>query len=362
MERRNLLSIISRRLVPLRGWLFPGCLARHTPALALSAVLLIGAAAVALCSFLDNTITIPDDGRGFANHYGIWAIFVSSPVLVLLASATRLRFVRTVQALNKYTVGNEVPTTLRERVNEHLESLHFRRRTRYVFWIFLILGWYWWLVNVDQTLFPFDSYGNDVFDAYPHLLGFLSFKAYLGILWVFIYPFLAYATLHIFISMIAILKYMSDNELFKLDYFHEDNCGGVSVFGTINSMILSMTFIVFITVLAILFTHKWDYISIWSSVIISFFLIIIQSILGVYYLHTFVRQKKREVLTVINRFLNESLLATPKDRRFPEDLLAVRNHITHIRSFPYARGARWLVNFLRLSPAAAGLAKIIWSS
>jgi hypothetical protein len=335
---------------------------KHAPAILLSVSLLLGATLVALCCVFERTLTLPGDGRGLRNHYGIWAIFIGSPVLVLLVSAIRLKFIHTTQSLNKYTVGNNVPPALQARVHEHIESIDLRKRTRYLLWLFVILGWYWWLVNVNQTLFPFDSYGNDVFDAYPHFLGFFSFKIYLGVLWVLVYPFLAYWTLHIFISMISILKYMSDNELFQLDFFHEDDCGGVSVFGTINSMILSTTFIVFATVLAILLTHKGDYVSIWSSVIVSFILIVVQSILGVYFIHIFVRQKKKEVLATINKYLNASLITFGNRRTFPQDLLAVRNHIAQIRSFPYARGARFLVNFLRLSPAAAGLAKLIWSS
>ena len=334
---------------------------KHAPAILLSAGLVLGAATVALCCMLEKTMKLPDDGRGFGNHYGIWAIFISSPLLVILVSAIRLKFIHTAHTLSTYTIGTGVPPGLDRKVTEHLNSLDFRQRTRYILWIFVVLGWYWWLVNVEQTLYPLDSYGNDVFDAYPHILGFLSFKAYLGFLWVIVYPFLAYWVLHVFISMIAILKYMSDHELIKLDFFHEDDCGGVSVFGAINSMILSATFMVFATVLAILFTHNGNYISIWSSVIVSFFLIVTQSFLGVYFIHSFVRQKKKEVLSTINRFLNESLITSADRKTFPQDLLAVRNHIAQIRSFPYARGAQLLVNFLRLSPAAAGILKLIWN-
>lgn len=336
--------------------------AKHRLAIAVSVALVFAAGLVALCSYLDNTIVLCDDGKGLKNHYGIWAIFLGSPALVLLASLARIKFLQTLQALNKYTIGGDIPHDLRFKIDESLASLDLKRKTRFILLLFIVTGWYCWLLNVIQTIYPFDSYGNDVFDAYPHWLGFLSFKIYLLILWVFVYPFLSFLVLHIFFSMLSILKRMSEQALFKLDFFHEDNCGGVSIFGTINALLLSMTAIVFATVLAILFTHKGNYYSIWSSVVISFVLIFVQSIFGVYYIHAFVQQKKHDVLDAVNRRLNQSLLTTGSSKHFPEDLLALRNHLASIRSFPYTRGVRFAVNALRFAPAVAGLLHVVRGS
>jgi len=324
-----------------------------------SLLLILAAAAVVVCSFIDNTIKLPGTGRGFSRHYGIWAIFAGSPVLVIVASITRASFLSTIHHLKTYTIGAALPNPLQAKVDKHIAGLNLQTKTRYALLLFVVVGHYCWLINIEQTIYPYDSYGNDVFDAYPHLLGFIAFKLYLGVLWVLVLPLLAYVAAHVFFSMMSILRYMSINKLFKLDFFHEDDCGGVSVFGRINLLITSMMFIVFLTVLAILFTHEGNYASIWSAIITTALLIVLQTTLGVYYIHTFVRCKKAEILEEINRALNRSLLIASQGGGFSQDLLSVRNHIAKIRSFPYAKGSRFLVNFLRLSPAAAGLLNVI---
>lgn len=335
-------------------------LAKKRVSVAITLILIIAAAIVVLCSYLDKTVHLPGDGRGLANHYGIWAIFVTSPLLVLLAHATQQRFVFTIRTINRYTVNADVPQVLREMVDKHINSLHMNARSRYVFWLLVVVGWYWWLVNVKQTIYPFDSYQNDVFDAYPHTLGFISFKLYLGFVWVVVYPVISYSAGHIFVSMVAVLKHMRDRALFRLDYFHQDDCGGVSVFGAINLRLLAMSSLVLLTALAILLTHRGNYVSIWSSIVTCILLMIAQSVVGVYYIHVFVRQKKIELLAQINKRLNRSLISLGRQDSFPDDLLAVRNHIARLRTVPYTRAGRIMINLLRLSPAAAGMMNLFW--
>lgn len=333
--------------------------AQQKTAAALSLVLLVGAAAVVLCCFIEDTINLDDGGKGLAVHYGIWAIFISSPLLVVFGYAVYSEFLNALTSLSKYTVGDSLPKALEDKVEKHRDSLHLKTSTRYNLWAFIVVGWLCWLLNIKQTIYPFDSYGNDVFDAYPHLLGFISFKLYLGVLWVLVYPALSFLAAHIFISLTSILRYMGKEELFRLDFFHEDNCGGVSIFGWINLLLLGMTFIVFSTVMAILMTHEGNYATIWSAVVLSLALIIIQSVTGVYSIHMFVQRKKREVLSKLNKFLNDALLADDEHQSFPQEFLAVRDHIAQIRSFPYTKSARIFVNTIRLSPAAVGLMQII---
>jgi len=332
---------------------------RHKAALATSASLVSGASLVIVCSYFEKTCKLPDDGRGLSIHYGIWAIFVGSPLLVIISSVAYFKFVRTIQDLGHYTIGSTMPSDLKKIVDKTLASLRLQTWTRYLFYLILLVAWTCWLKNVIQTIHPYDSYGNDVFDSYAHPWGFYSFKLYLAFLWVAVYPVMTYAALHIFASMIYILRYMGKNKLFRLDFFHEDECGGVSVFGEINLLLLSMTFIVLATVIAIKLTHLGNYPTIWGSIIVSFLLLLVQSIAGVYHIHLFVRSKKREVLGAVNVFLNQALMKAGQSKKFPGDLLALRNHVAAIRSFPYARGVRLFVNILRLSPAALGLFHVI---
>jgi len=362
MWLRNLLSEVARRLAALRERPVSVLLSRHKPAVVACLVLILGSAAVVVCCIWEGTIEpLPMDGKGLANHYGILTIFLGSPILVVLAALAQSKFQRTVQNLSVYTVGAQIPPGLTTKIDYSIESLRFQRMTRLVYWLFVTAGWYWWLVNVYQTINPLDFYGNDVFDSLDHLLGFISFKLYLLALWVIIYPVISFIVVNVFVGMIVILKHMSDNSLFKLDFFHEDECGGVSVFGSINTILLAMTSLVLITALAILLTHKSGYTSVWSSVIISSLLIVLQSVCGVYYIHKFVRQKKSEILGPVNAYLNDSLLDTNRTKRFPQDLLIVRDHVARIRSFPYSKGVLYFVNALRLSPAAVGLIHLIQS-
>jgi len=54
--------------------------------------------------------------------------------------------------------------------------------------------------------------------------------------------------------------------------------------------------------------------------------------------------------------LNKRFATSLEDNsRFPSDLLAFRNHLVDIHTFPYAKGALVAVNFIRFAPVVLGV-------
>ena len=292
-------------------------------------------------------------------HIGIWAIFLTSPAVILLSAEILIKFSDTIKRLDEYTTGGRTPRAIRRLASQHLNSLYLSGNARHIVWFLVIVGFYCWLLNVKQTLYPMDFYGNDVFDAHPYPLGFYSFKIYLLVLWTTVYPLAAFIGAHTAFSMALLLRSMCNDKLLRIDLFHSDNCGGVSVFGSINVLIMCLSGCILVVVFAIMMTHSGSYLTVSTAAYIFSSIFIVQSIAGVYYIHLFVASKKDELLREINNQLNTYLAKSEISLDFPENLLMARNHIAGVRTFPYAKSLSVLVNFLRFAPPIVATINII---
>lgn len=320
----------------------------------LSLAVILASLAVAECSILDGTVLLDAPGRGLLQHWGILAIFATAPLLIVLTYVVMRDFQSILSDLDAFTLGPRIPSRLENMAALHLRSIRLQTETRYLLWLGMIIGFFCSLINIKQTIFPDSTYANDVFDAYPHMLGFLSFKIYLTVLWTFFYPVAFFIALHATFSMIAILRLMSRKRIFDINFFHADNCGGMSAFGDLNLRIMLIHGLVLVVVIAIRITHQGTYATIMVSLFFSALLFLAQSLGAVYYVHSFVRLKKRELLSRLNSVLDGEIRRAVEQHSFPYGLLVARNHIVKINTFPYTRQASFLVNALRLGPILVG--------
>lgn len=317
---------------------------------------------VTIGSYVDNTWCMPGDGRGLLRHYGVWSLFITTPLIALLVALVLSQFLQTMKLISKYSVSGSVPRDLRRKITLHVRSLCLRGNSQYVLWLLMFAGLACGFLNIRQTLYPLETYGQDVFDAYPYMWGFVLNKIYLCLIWTLIYPLAIFVTVHITVSMVTILHYMCRHSLLKIDFFHPDNCGGVSIFGSINALIMGVWATIFAVIACLFITHKNNYATLVVALFAASVLLIVQSLGAVYYIHKFVQIKKSESVKEINELLNEEMRSTIRAGRFSSDLLAARNHILALNTYPYAKHTLALVNTLRYLPAAVALSQLVIGS
>src|ERR1044072_5077576 len=130
----------------------------------------------------DGTFNMYGDAKGLRQHYGFWIIFLSTTVLVSLASALVDRCAEILSNASNYLDGNATDAQ-RERLirltNQHIESLCLRTSMRYVLYFCVLVGLAFFVLNVIKTCDPYSTYGHDVFDAWSHQGGYITAKLYL---------------------------------------------------------------------------------------------------------------------------------------------------------------------------------------
>lgn len=320
---------------------------------------------VIIGSYFDGTFYLSGDGRGLLEHYGVWAFFLTTPVLLVLTLYILSKFVNLINNIKDYTLEKRIPRGLKVVINRCINSLSLNSKTKYILILFMIVGFFFSIVNIMQTLDPKKTFGNDVFDAYPYIGGYITNKMFLGFLWTVIYPIIFYVILHVTFSMILIMRYMYNKKILHVDFFNKDNCAGITQLGVINTLIM-LIYLNYSKILFWLFyTHKNnDYLTILLPAIGFTVLMFVQNFAGVYYIQKFVKSEKNKYLEKISNKLREELKQYKNNDflgQFPEELLALRNHIISVKPYPYTRIVTVILNFaVSFFPTAMSLAKIIF--
>jgi|GEM_PF-6781779 len=295
-----------------------------------------------------------DPGKGLGQHYGYWAFFTTTPIIIVLTTYLFDKFSTAIQQTDRYCIGltSEMNTRLVRLVQRHVQSLSFHSRTVWILVFIVFVFFCWWLVNVINTISPIRTYQHDVFDAYSHPYGFYLAKAYLLFALAVVYSTAIFIALHVTVSMFSILTFLCRNDVLSVNFFHPDNCGGTSQFGNINLIILSIYGNLFAVIFANYLTHRHTYLVMTASFVACSVLAVAQSLGAVYSIHRAVAQKKRECIEVLTAKLNYQFALSLAGEHFPDDLLAFRNHLLGVRTFPYTGEALIAVNVLRFTPVA----------
>jgi hypothetical protein len=321
------------------------------------AVTLVIPSLVCLGAWVDGTWEMQGNARGLSRHYGFWVQCATTPAIILLSAGALSAFLRAIGSLERYSISGVVPKDLRRLAGSHVISICLLGDSRFILYFAMLIGGMWTAVNIVETSNPTATYGNPVFDSPEHLYGFLTTKLFLVFNWALVYPITLFIVIHITWSMVLILRYMCSHRLLRIDFFHSDNCGGVSAFGTINLLIMGVYLNFFLVIASLALTHSARYSTLTLSALFASIIFVVQSFGAVYYIHRFVAIKKHEFLVVINNQLDIQMLTTVAAGQFSSDLLMARNHLISLRTYPYTRQVAAVVNAIRLSPALLGLLK-----
>jgi len=311
---------------------------------------------IAVGSWLDGTWVMHGADKGFSQYYGFWAIFATTPLILLLTTQLFDAFTAVVRRPDRYCANltDDASARVERLILRHTRSLSLHSGSAWILVFVTIVLLFWWVFNVIGTISPtpLKTFHHDVFDSSSHPFGFYATRCYLLMIFVFAYSPAVFLVLHVTASMISILKFLCRNNILYVNFFHADNCGGTSEFGDINLLILSIYGAFFAIISAQYLTHRETYFVMMVSLTACSLLAVAQSVAAVYYIHKAVAQKKRDCIDAVTARLNDQLVPTLHGERFPNELLAFRNHLIGIHTFPYAGGALVAVNVIRFAPAA----------
>jgi hypothetical protein len=348
-----------------KKWLFQGVAflhGRRGRAVFVSLAVLFPLALV-VAARLDGTLVMRGDDKGLSQYYGFWAIFATTPLILLLTAKLVDRFATTLRSPSNYCVHLEGEATARltRLIDRHIDSLRLKDRSAWILTFLVIVMIFWWMFNLISTIYPtpLRTFHHDVFDSSAHFFGFYVTRAYVFFVLVIVYAQAVFVSLHVTVSMISILKYLCRNEMLYVNLFHVDNCGGTSEFGKLNLLVLGIYAAFFTVISGMYITHRETYLVMVLSLMACSLLASAQSIAAVYYIHKTVAKTKRNCINLVTAQLNHHVASSLQGARFPNELLALRNHLAGMRTYPYSGGALIAVNVVRFAPALMGLFSLI---
>ncbi len=272
------------------------------------------------------------------DHYGYLVFFLTTPLLIFLAARLLGRFLRALRHLQ-----DSLRPDIDERdrvfalIERHMRSLCLLRLpSRFILELIACAGAMQSAVNIFATgNGALQPYGHDVFDAVPHWWGYIAAKIYLQLLFVIVYPAVLFVVLHVAFSMNAIFRVLRLCDVLDVDLLHADNCGGMARFGRLNKDIIAIYSCIGLVGVTHALTHGSLFHAAPIAVVVSTSAAL-QSVIGVYNVHLLLEARKRERLALLATRFRAAERAALRGGSFPVDLLAYRDRVMQVNTFPYS--------------------------
>jgi len=181
-------------------------------------------------SSVDESFFLPGDGVGLLEHPAIFSFILMQLVSVRV----------TVGGIESFSSAVDTETgclkkTDRESRAAKLVESHIRNFVELktpvavaLFTLFSVVGFICFAWNSFQNQRPQEFLGFDYWDSIHYPFGYWSTRAYKVYLWIFLGPALVHVWVAIITAFWRVMGKVRDSEEFRLQPFHEDNCGGAS--------------------------------------------------------------------------------------------------------------------------------------
>jgi hypothetical protein len=224
-------------------------------------------------SYIDGTWYSANGGTGFLEHYGVWALLVSDPLLLISAAYAYRRF-RLAMTRLPIVEGKESKLMVSRIVRPYADHLRLKRRGIYLYVLFVAIGIIGWVDNLYRTNYPYTYFDHDVFDSTNFQYGYYATKFALFNSWVLIYPAVGFILISMSLSTRMILIKLTERELIQPRVLHPDGSFGLSELGRLNVILLFPYLLSFVTLFAVMFTHRQAYYSALIPLLILSFIFI----------------------------------------------------------------------------------------
>lgn len=214
----------------------------------------IQASLLYLGAYIDGTLYLPNEGKGFLEHYGVWGIIVTDIFLLFSVSLAHSNYRAAIYSI-EFSERKNRKLFFKNTVIPFLDFLYLKENSKYLYYLFVIIGAIAWSNNLYQTSNPIKFYGNDVFDQVDYTWGFIANKLNLFLSWVIIYPCSLFIILTIAIQTRSLIEKAESRSGLQGNIYHPDRCLGFSIFGWLNVSILLPFIFVLIAVFLLSLTH-----------------------------------------------------------------------------------------------------------
>jgi hypothetical protein len=311
----------------------------------------------AAASIADGTLWIPDRGRGLLTHYGFQASLVAAPLVLLTTYFAVSYFIRLLRSIDQIIVPDEDLSKVVEIIKPHIDSIFLRKKYAGMLAIFMFVGASIWVFMFRKLDAPWAYWGNDVFNAAYYRYGYVAGNAFFFWLWAIIYPIGIFYALHLTISMEIIVAKLQNNKLLRLKFLHDDECAGMSKFGTLNFIVMLINFWPLATIAAYHFTHRFTYFSLIVGSLAISALFILQSVYGIYCVSRTIKHERKAMLRELDKQITKSMHGSRKSFAAAGATLQYRDCVMAISSIPYSGSIAAAVNVVRFAPGALAVIK-----
>ena len=310
---------------------------------------------VALGSRLDGTWYAANGGTTFLRHYGVWAVLASDPLLLL---TTALAYRQFIHAMAKLPIAEGAPS--RRAVNRillpHLEFLHLRGRGANFYLFLVCVGTLGWIDNLHRTNDPLAYFSHDVFDSTNFKYGYYATKWALFNSWIVIYPAVGFVLISMSLSTRRILAKLMDQSLLRPSVLHPDDSFGFSELGKLNVYLLFPYLLSFVTLFAVMLTHKQAYNAALFPLIILSAIFVSISYLTIGPIVSHVQEARRVAADRLTAASNEfSQMDTDKKVSFATERLSY----SFSSGSPYSSNTRLALLIMRLVPIAMTASRLL---
>jgi hypothetical protein len=309
-------------------------------------VALAQSVAVFAGSYLDGTLILPSVGDGFLEHYGVWAILVTDPLLIVAAGLAYRRFIIAFDTLPLVS-AKKTKTAFPALLGEHVDFLNMVERSKYVYFLLVATGVLCWLNNLRQTVEPIEIYGNDVFDSYQYQWGYLANKFNLFSSWVLVYPLVGFLLVCMSVSTRQMLRQLASANDLTPNVLHPDGCYGMLNLGILNLSLLLPYLLSYSVIFALFSTHETQYFSIVSALVGLTVVMVVASFLTIGPITGLGKAVRKETFEK----LKDKSETYNGNRRVIENRFAFeRLCFVTARASPYSKWAQTAVNLVRIVP------------
>lgn len=298
-----------------------------------------------LAAYFEHTFIIPGVGKGLLEHYGVWAIVTTDPLLLISTGYTYQLFKESLSTLPvKRTLYSK---KIKENaIDKKMMFLLMQdKKSIYIYSFLIIIGFFSWVNNIIQAQNPRFVYGNDVFDAYQYTFGFIANKINLFLSWVIVYPIVAFCSLTMTFSLFMILREMKRKKILFAELHHPDRCFGYTMLGTLNIYLLIPYFLTYIVMFALAMTHEDNYVSLIIPLIILTIIFIAVSYIAIQPLTSFI---KRENLKQKRHIQKKLQMVRLNNRRPPIQVIVDSFYLAIVHGSPYSKTTQRIIIALRM--------------
>jgi hypothetical protein len=320
--------------------------------LAVAVITLVWAIVIIGASIHDNNLHLPTPGRGLLEHYGFQASFIAAPIAFTTCYFAVSYFLRLLRDIHQLLTPDANPAIVRSVIKPHVDSLFLRGKWRNGLWLFMVVGAAMSIAIFKKLDAPAKFWGNDVFNAMSYHYSFVAANLYLFVVWAFVCPIILFCVLHIIFSTQIIVANLKKRNLFRLNFLHIDKCGGMSKFGTLNFLVMTIYIWPSGAFYALHVTHRFTYSSLIAGAIIVSGVFILQAVYGIYWVSQTIMSERNSFVTSLNQRIGKAMEGNGRNFSAAVATMEYRDRVLSVTPYPYSGRILAAVKVLSFAPTA----------